>query len=106
MKKGNSVTRKVQRRRRRMGGHVHKPIKPENLIKTLPGTQRHRTQRPPPTPTPTDLRVNGPGNVDDTLVLLTGLYGRTPQRRNGGRTYKNKYKTKTPIKPKPKPKLP
>lgn len=44
MKKGNSVTRKV--RRRRIGGKDDS-IKPDNPIKTLPGTQR-----PPPPPPP------------------------------------------------------
>ena len=95
MKKGNSVTRKVRRRRRRIGGRDNSN-KPDNHIITIPGTQRPPPPpTPTPTPTPTDLRVNGPGNVNETLSLLR-LF-----ERNGGRTYKNKYKTKTPIKPKP-----
>jgi hypothetical protein len=95
MKKGNSVTKKV-RRRRRIGGKY--PKSPKNPIETIPGTQRPRRQ-PPRTPpsSVTGLQPNGPGNVPETLNLLLS-FGRTrsPQRRNGGKTYKNKYKTKTP----------
>lgn len=103
MKKGNSVTRKV-RQTRRIGGNISIHKHHENSIKKLPGTPR----RPPPRIIPsTELRENGPGDVNRTLSLLTSLYGRTsPSTRNGGKTYKNKYKTKTPNNLKPKPKLP
>ena len=80
MKKGNSVTRKVQRRRRR-GGNIHKAN--YYPIKSLTRKQQTGTQRPrPPSPRPSqpDLQVNGPGNVNDTLSLLNSLYG--PPRRN------------------------
>jgi hypothetical protein len=101
MKKGNSVTKKV-RRRRRIGGKYGLDER-ENPIKIIPGTPRttrtSRTTRTPRT-TRTDLRENGRGNVDNTLNLLTSLYGRN--ERNGGRTYKNKYKTKTSNNLKPK----
>jgi hypothetical protein len=92
MKKGNSVTKKVRRRR---GGRY--PKSPEKHIKTLPGTQRPRIPPRTQPPSGTGLQPNGLGNVPETLRLLSLFRTRTPPpRRNGGKTYKNKYKTKTP----------
>lgn len=86
MKKGNSVTKKVQRRRRRIGGHIPNPNpNNDNPIKTLPGTQRHRT--PPPTRrprTPPSRELPPPITPDRLLSETDTLLGitRTPRRRN------------------------
>jgi hypothetical protein len=95
MKKGNSVTKKV-RRRRRIGGKY--PKTPENPIETIPGIQRPRTPPPRRRPrTPPSRELPPPITPERLLQETDALLGitRTP-RRNGGRTYKNKYKTKTP----------
>lgn len=88
MKKGNSVTKKVQRRRRRIGGRVHNPN--SYPIETLPGTnrrtQRHRTPPPPPRrpSTPPSRELPPPITPDRLLRETDALLGitRTP-RRNG-----------------------
>jgi hypothetical protein len=73
MKKGNSVTKKVQRRR---GGNI--PKTPKNPIETLPKTQQTRRQ-PPRTQRPRTQRpINRDSLLQETYELL-GITGIPPR---------------------------